>query len=72
MQTVKTALLILICAALVSACGLRGPLYLPDESQVAEPTVEQDSAEGTDEEEMDEEEKQDDEENDKKKDIVSG
>ena len=55
MQTVKTALLILICAALVGACGLRGPLYLPDESQEAEPTVEQDK---------------DDEENDEKKDIV--
>lgn len=72
MQTVKTALLILICAALVGACGLRGPLYLPDESQVAEPTDEQDSAAGTDEEEMDDEEKKDDEENDKKKGIVSG
>ncbi len=68
MQTVKTTLIILICAALLGACGLRGPLYLPDESPAAKPAVEQDS----DEEEMDEEEKKDDEENNKKKEIVSG
>jgi predicted small lipoprotein YifL len=66
MQTVKIILLILICAALLSACGLRGPLYLPDENP-AKPAVEQDSAAGTDEEEN-----KDDEENDKKKEIIFG
>jgi len=45
MQTAKTALLILICAALVGACGLRGPLYLPDEDPAAKPAVEQDKDE---------------------------
>lgn len=67
MQTVKIILLILICAALLSACGLRGPLYLPDENPAAKPAVEQDSTAGTDEEEN-----KDDEENDKKKEIISG
>jgi predicted small lipoprotein YifL len=67
MQTVKIILLILICAALLSACGLRGPLYLPDENPAAKPAVEQDSAASTDEEEN-----KDDEENDKKKEIISG
>jgi predicted small lipoprotein YifL len=57
MQTVKTTLVILICAALMGACGLRGPLYLPDESPATKPAVEQDK---------------DDEEKDKKKEIVSG
>jgi len=56
MQTVKIILLILICAALLSACGLRGPLYLPDENPAAKPAVEQDK---------------DNEANDKKKENVS-
>jgi len=30
MHTLKTILLILLCAAVVGACGLKGPLYLPD------------------------------------------
>ena len=67
MQTVKIILLILIWAALLSACGLRGPLYLPDENPAVKPAVEQDSTAGTDEEEN-----KDDEENDKKKEIISG
>ena len=57
MQTVKTTLAILICAVLLGACGLRGPLYLPDEDPATKPAVEQDK---------------DDEEKDKKKEIVSG
>jgi len=44
MQTVKTALLIFTCIALLGACGLKGPLYLPDEKTA----VEQDSAADTD------------------------
>ena len=47
MQTVKAALIILICAALLSACGNKGPLYLPDEN----PVVEQGSGADTDTEE---------------------
>ena len=39
MQTVKTTLLILICLTLLGACGLKGPLYIPDEN----PAVEQDT-----------------------------
>lgn len=30
MHTLKTIFLILICTAVVGACGLKGPLYLPD------------------------------------------
>ena len=67
MQTVKTTLVILICVALMSACGLRGPLYLPNETPATKPAVEQDSAADTDAEKN-----KDDEEKDKKKEIVSG
>ena len=35
MQTVKTTLIILICTALLGACGLKGPLYLPEEDAVS-------------------------------------
>ncbi len=31
MQTLKTTLLFLICITLLGACGLKGPLYLPEE-----------------------------------------
>jgi len=31
MQTVKTTLIFLICAAMLGACGLKGPLYLPED-----------------------------------------
>ena len=47
MQTVKATLIILICAALLSACGNKGPLYLPDENAA----VEQGAAADTDAEE---------------------
>jgi predicted small lipoprotein YifL len=43
MQTVKAILIVLIGVALLCACGLRGPLYLPDASPVSEPAVEQGS-----------------------------
>jgi len=36
MQTVKTTLIILIFAGLLSACGNKGPLYLPDETPAIE------------------------------------
>ena len=67
MQTVKTTLVILICVAVMGACGIRGPLYLPDEDPASKPAVEQDSAADTDEEKN-----KDDKEKDKKKEIVSG
>lgn len=41
MQTLKTILLILLSAAVLSACGLRGPLYLPDEDPASQPAVEE-------------------------------
>lgn len=31
MQTVKTILIFLICVMLLGACGLKGPLYLPED-----------------------------------------
>ena len=62
MQTVKTTLFILMCITLLGACGLKGPLYLPDESTTAKPATGQDSTVSTDEEEN-----KNDEENDKKK-----
>jgi len=67
MQTVRTTLTTLICAVLLGACGLRGPLYLPEEDPATKPAVEQDSAAGTDEEKN-----ESDEEKDKKKEIASG
>jgi predicted small lipoprotein YifL len=48
MQTVKTTVVLLICVVLLSACGLKGPLYLPDENPVSEPAAEQGSNEGAD------------------------
>jgi len=47
MQTLKATLLILICIALLCACGLSGPLYLPDENPASKPAVEKGSAAGT-------------------------
>jgi len=41
MQTVKNTLFILIFVALLGACGLKGPLYLPNENPVSEPVAEQ-------------------------------
>lgn len=40
MQTGKAILIILICAALLGACGHKGPLYLPD----GKPATAQESA----------------------------
>ena len=44
MQTVKTTVLILISVAVLGACGLRGPLYLPDEDPAAKPNTEGDAS----------------------------
>ena len=59
-------MVILICVALIGACGLRGPLYLPDEDPATKPAVEQDSAADTDEEKN-----KNDDDKDKKKEIDS-
>jgi len=37
MQTVKTLSLVLLSAALLGACGLKGPLYLENEDPSAVP-----------------------------------
>lgn len=36
MRTVKITLLLLLGSALLGACGLKGPLYLPEEKPAAE------------------------------------
>ncbi|MGA9573082.1 MAG: lipoprotein [Lysobacterales bacterium] len=36
MRTVKTSLLVFLCTALLGACGLKGPLYLPEDNPAAE------------------------------------
>ena len=52
MQTAKITLLIFICASVLGACGLKGPLYLPEEK----PAVEQASAVDNETEKENEEE----------------
>jgi len=56
MQTVKYSLLILICLALLGACGLKGPLYLPNENPAPKAVTDQESAPDSDEAEEDEDE----------------
>ncbi len=51
MQTAKTILTTLICIALLSACGLKGPLYLSDEIPSPESATQQGSSVETDAEE---------------------
>lgn len=41
MQTAKFTLLVLFCGCLLAACGLRGPLYLPEDEPVARPDTDQ-------------------------------
>ena len=43
MQTVISNLLILICVVTLTACGLKGPLHLPDENAVLDPVSAQNS-----------------------------
>jgi len=56
MQTVKYSLLTLICLALLGACGLKGPLYLPNESPAAKAATEQESVPDLDSDEAEEDE----------------
>jgi predicted small lipoprotein YifL len=39
MQTVRNALLVLVCLVVLGACGNKGPLYLPDENPVPNPAA---------------------------------
>ncbi len=55
MQTAKAFLLMLICTALLGACGLRGPLYLAEET----PADEQRSDQAADTGDKSEDEKED-------------
>lgn len=41
MSLAKISLLLLVFTCIVAACGLRGPLYLPDEEQTTKPATEQ-------------------------------
>jgi len=40
MQTTKAIFILLICISLLSACGLKGPLYLPQDEATEKPTTE--------------------------------
>lgn len=67
--SIKTALIALLCSCLICACGLRGPLYLPEEGTSTPPATEQnvksaeDEASGEDEDEKKEDGKDDSEKN---------
>jgi len=56
MQTVKTILLFLICVTFLGACGLKGPLYLPEDN----PATEQSTADKDTEQEKDKDKKKND------------
>jgi len=59
MQTVKALLLLLICIGLLSACGLKGPLFLPVEGTDSTSGAGQQSSQAADEEkDKDESEKE--------------
>lgn len=62
MQTVKATLFILICVTLLSACGLKGPLYLEDGKPAAEFLSEHETT--ADEEKMETPENSDDKKSD--------
>lgn len=51
MQTIRNVLLTSICLVLLGACGLKGPLYLPQEEPVTEPTAELEAEPAADESE---------------------
>lgn len=43
MSLAKISLLLLFSTCLLAGCGLRGPLYLPDEEQTTKPATEQEA-----------------------------
>jgi predicted small lipoprotein YifL len=40
MQTIKAIFIVLICISLLNACGLKGPLYLPEDETSEQATAE--------------------------------
>ncbi len=57
MQTVKFTLLALLFSCLLAACGLRGPLYLPEDEPAAKPDTAQNAK--SEEKETEEEKEED-------------
>lgn len=57
MQSAKAFLLMLICTVLLGACGLRGPLYLPEETPADEQRTDQAAGTGDKSEDEKEDEK---------------
>jgi predicted small lipoprotein YifL len=55
MHTTKTIFLIFICAALLCACGNKGPLYLPDGNSAVKPASSVDDETETEKEKKDRE-----------------
>ena len=53
MQTMKTTLLVLMCLALLGACGLKGPLYLPEDESAVEQKLTPDTVTEEEKEEED-------------------
>ena len=56
MQTVKFTLLALLSSCLLAACGLKGPLYLPEDEPAAKPDTAQNANSEENEEEKEKEE----------------
>ena len=56
MQTVKFILMALLFSCLLTACGLRGPLYLPEDEPAAKPDTAQTAESEENEEEQEKEE----------------
>ena len=69
MQTVKVVLLILITIIVLGACGLKGPLYLPQDEPVSGPATAQETDPVADETQKEDEAKKEDS---KKKDSGTG
>ncbi|MGB5705326.1 MAG: lipoprotein [Arenicellales bacterium] len=51
MKTIETLLVLLVAAMLLSACGQKGPLYLPQEQPAAATQVNDAEPDGEDKEE---------------------
>ena len=55
MKTAQSTLLVLLFGFLLGACGLKGPLYLPEDEKVAKPDTTQHTATAEQEKEVKEE-----------------
>ncbi len=58
MQTAKAILLMLICVGLLGACGLKGPLYLPQDDPTVQAGTEAQADDNEDEEESEKDSQQ--------------